>query len=88
VHKYGPLLRYFKKYQIYFPNIVAEPGVRQAVTHGKTHKINPAPLLSHNNEFPGRGLKRWRNDPVFSRVWDIAARRSNFARWAGSYNSY
>jgi len=37
-------------------------------------------LLSHKDEFPGRGLKRWRNVLVFSRIWDIA-------RWAGSYNS-
>jgi hypothetical protein len=32
-------------------------------------------LLSHKDEFPGRGQKRWRNKPVFSRIWDIA-------RWA------
>jgi hypothetical protein len=32
-------------------------------------------LLSHKDEFAGHGLKRWRNVPVFLRIWDIA-------RWA------
>ncbi len=31
--------------------------------------------MSHENEFAGGGPKRWRNAPVFLRVWD-------FARWA------
>ncbi len=33
------------------------------------------PLLSHKDEFPGRGLKRWRNVPAFLRIWDIASGR-------------
>ncbi len=37
------------------------------------------PLLSHKDEFPGHWLKRWRNEPVFSRILDIAG-RSDFAR--------
>ena len=35
-------------------------------------------MLSHKDELPGGVLKRWRDIPVFLRVWDIA-------RWAGSY---
>ncbi len=37
-------------------------------------------LLSHKDEFPDGGLKRWRNVPAFLRIWDIA-------RWAGSYTA-
>lgn len=32
-------------------------------------------MLSHKDEYPGRGLKRWRNVPAISRIRDIA-------RWA------
>jgi len=42
----------------------------------RAQKLYPGPLLSHKDEVPGRGLKRWRNDRVFSRILDIA-------RWAG-----
>ena len=32
----------------------------------------PGADLSHLDEFAGRGLNRWRNFPVFLRVWAIA----------------
>jgi predicted dithiol-disulfide oxidoreductase (DUF899 family) len=35
-------------------------------------------LVSHKDEFPGGGLKRRRDVPVYLRIWDIA-------RWAGTY---
>ena len=47
---------------------------------GLCQEIDRDPLLSHKDEFPGGGLKRWRDVPVFLRIWDIA-------RWAGSYIS-
>jgi hypothetical protein len=30
-----------------------------------------ATLVSHNDEYPGRGLKYWRDVPKLLRVWDI-----------------
>ena len=43
-------------------------------------RMSPPTVLFDKDEFAGRGLKRWRNVPIFSRNLDIA-------RWAGSYNA-
>jgi hypothetical protein len=43
-----------------------------------SNKSQSCTLLSHKDEFAGRGLKRWRDVQEFSRIWGIA-------RWAGSY---
>jgi hypothetical protein len=41
-------------------------------------KMNRFHCCPIKDEFASRGLKLWRNVPVFFRIWDIA-------RWAGSY---
>jgi len=56
-------------------------GMDSGPEHGNPHvtfsdvawqKVTCEPLQSHEDELPGRGPKRWRNVPVFSRIRDIA----------------
>jgi hypothetical protein len=49
-----------------------EKGVRFIF---RLSQIDMTSLLSHKDEIAVGGLKRWRNDPVFPWIWDIA-------RWA------